>query len=155
MTDGINRSCGAIIPEVKKGTNRQSVVILLHAGSVILLACAAQFESMPNIFGPDDPLIEPALNRAYCKPELLPNSFIFVLWGLDRCNVLDNDTPLLGFTKARKEMAMWNGFDGIRFTSAAEICGLGGKFSLQQKTDGWCGKFTSIAKIAGSSSRNC
>ena len=30
-TDGIHRSCGAIIPEAKKGTNRQSAVILLHA----------------------------------------------------------------------------------------------------------------------------
>ena len=62
-TDGINRSCGAVIPEVTKGTNRQSAVILLHARSAILLACAAQFESVPNIFGPDDELIEPALNR--------------------------------------------------------------------------------------------
>ena len=114
--DGINRSCGAIIPEVKKGTNRQSVVILLHAGSTILLACAAQFESVPNRFGPDDPLSEPALNRAPCKPEFLPNRFVFVLWGLDSCNVLEYDTLLLEFTKARKEMARWNGFDGILFT---------------------------------------
>ena len=61
-TDGINRSCGAVIPEVKKGTNRLSVVILLHARSAILLACATQFESVPNRFGPDDQQIEPALN---------------------------------------------------------------------------------------------
>ena len=62
-TDGINRSCGAVIPEVKKGTNRQSAVILLHARSAILLACVAIFESLPNRFGPDDQPLEPALNR--------------------------------------------------------------------------------------------
>ena len=41
-TDGINRFCGAVIPEVKKGTNRQSAVTLLHAKSAILLASVAQ-----------------------------------------------------------------------------------------------------------------
>ena len=61
-TDGIHRSCGAVIPEVKRGTNRLSAVILLHARSAILLACAAQFESVPNRLGPDDQLIELALN---------------------------------------------------------------------------------------------
>ena len=61
-TDGINRSCGAVIPEYKKGTNRQSVVILLHARFAIFLVCVAQFEFVPNRFGPDDWLIEPALN---------------------------------------------------------------------------------------------
>ena len=60
--DGINRSCGVAIPEVRKGTNRQSAVILLHARSAMLLACVAQFESVPNRFGPHDQLIEPALN---------------------------------------------------------------------------------------------
>ena len=58
-TDGNNRSCDAVIPEVKKGTSRQSVVILLHARSAILLACVTQFKSAPNRFGPDDHLIEP------------------------------------------------------------------------------------------------
>ena len=61
-TDRINRSCGAVIPEIRKGTNRQSAVILLHAGSAMLLACVVQFESVPNRFGPGDQLIGPALN---------------------------------------------------------------------------------------------
>ena len=64
-TNGINSSCGAVIPEVKKGTNRQSAVVLLHTRSAILLACAAQFESVPNRFGPDDQLIEPALKTIW------------------------------------------------------------------------------------------
>ena len=37
-TDGINRSCGAVIPEVKKGANGLFVVILLHARSAVF-AC--------------------------------------------------------------------------------------------------------------------
>ena len=66
-TDGINRSCGAIILEVKKGTNRQSAIILLHAKSAILLARAAQFEFVPNRFGPNDQLIEPASNSWHTR----------------------------------------------------------------------------------------
>ena len=60
-TDGINRSCGAVIPEVKRGTNRLSTNFVAHQ-IVILLACAAQFESVANRFGPDDQQNELALN---------------------------------------------------------------------------------------------
>ena len=59
---GRTGSIDLVAPEVKRGTNRQSAVILLHARSVILLACVAQFESVPSTFGPDDQQIEPALN---------------------------------------------------------------------------------------------
>ena len=61
-TDGINRSCGAAILKVKKGTNIQSVAILLHARSAILFACVAQFMSVPHSHGLNDQLIEPALD---------------------------------------------------------------------------------------------
>ena len=60
---GRTGSIDLVAPEVKRGTNRHSAVILLHSRSVILLACVApQFESVPNTFDPDDQQIEPALN---------------------------------------------------------------------------------------------
>ena len=68
-TDGINRSCGAVIPEFKKWTNRQSAAILVYARSATLLACVAQFKFVPNRFGPDDQLIEPALNSWHTRQD--------------------------------------------------------------------------------------
>ena len=66
-TDGINRSCGTVIQEVKKGTKREFAVILLHARSAILLACVAQFEFVPNKLGLDDQLIESAPTSGHIR----------------------------------------------------------------------------------------